>query len=532
MDAQFRVQEEELDERKLRWSRACWGEAAPSVPILDSTLAALILEHVSTRVVVVDRDRRYRYANAEALKFMGLPAECVVGRLMSEVLDERVYHGFVPIFERAFGGESVHLEGWVRYKKHGRRFREQQVMPYAPGGGTVQAVVVCGLDHTALRLSEQQLAIRDEQLRLSEALKTAIVDNAHAAIVSTRSDGSIVEFNPSAEAMFGWSRTEVIGRSASDLLIPRRYRDRHEVLRHRLCAGELPRLLGRRRETQALCADGREIPVEVVVWRTDVDARPYYTASINDLSERQRATLEIQRQREALRRCERFSTMGGLVAGVAHELNNPLAIVMGRAALLEERCASRPDLQREARQIRDAAERCGRIVRSFLDMARGRPLQRCRVALNDTVRAAAELLAFTYRTHDTELRLDLGDALPPLLADEDQLAQIVLNLLVNAQQVLATVEVAERRVVVTTEAERDAAGNACAVRLRVADTRPGVSEDAKARLFEVCFTAKAEGIGTGLGLASSRAVARDHGGDLVLEASDSGAAFVLTLPIG
>lgn len=499
--------------------------------MLDPALTALILEQIATRVVVVDRNHRYLYANVEALRFMGLPSERVIGHPMSDVLDERIHRSFVPVLDRVFAGESVHIEGWVWYERQGWRYREQRLVPYAPDGGAVEAVVVCGLDHTEQRLSEQQLALKDEQLRLSEALKTAIVDHSHAALVSIDEDDRIVEFNPAAEIMFGWSRDEVYGLPLGDVLIPQRFRRRHAAAIQRLRDVGVPRILGKRVEMQASRADGREIPVELVLWRTNVEGRTYYTASINDLSERHRAMLEIQRQREALRRSERLSAVGSLLASVAHELNNPLAIVMGRATLLDGRCRDHPDLQREARLIRDAADRCGRIVRTFLNMAHERPPQRRQVSLNDIVRAAAELLAYSYRSHDIELRLELDEALPSVPADEDQLVQIVLNLMINAQQAQASGGGSDRRVVTGTGVDRSLDGRARSVWLRVADNGPGVAPSARERLFESFFTTKPEGIGTGLGLSVSRATAREHGGDLVLEPSASGAVFRLTWPL-
>ncbi|WP_284614690.1 PAS domain S-box protein [Aquabacterium humicola] len=518
------------DERELRWGDAGWGRQAPTLPALDPGLANLLLEHIATRVAVIGRDGRYVYANHGALEFMALPAERVIGRHMSEVLDEGVWHSFAPIFERLYAGESLHLSGWVHYEKQGRRYREQILVPYMPDGGPVQSVVVLGLDRTDQRLSEQELARRDEQLQRAEALKSAIVDHAQTALISSDAEGRIVEFNAAAEAMFGRPRGEALGRSIGEVLVPPRHREAHDNGLRRMQAGAPSQMMGRRVELEALRADGSEFPIEMVLWRTDVGGTVFYTASITDLSERRRAAQEIARQREALRQSERLTAMGSLLAGVAHELNNPLAIVMGRATLLEERCADRPDLLKDAKQIRDAADRCGRIVRTFLNMARSRPSNPTRMSLNDVARAAAELLAYTYRSHAIELKLELDGALPAVQADEDQIAQIVLNLLVNAQHVLSQSD-GVRRVTLRTGVVPESGELPASAWLRVVDTGPGVAPDVRARLFEPFFTTKPQGSGTGLGLSVSRTLARKQGGDLTLEDSAAGAVFQLRLPL-
>ena len=239
--------------------------------------------------------------------------------------------------------------------------------------------------------------------------------------MSTDAEGRIVEFNPAAEAMFGQRRADLIGRSVGDVLIPPRHRVAHDAGMKRVTAGGPARIMGRRIEMSALRADGREFPVEMVLWRTEVAGSAYYTASMFDLSARQDAAREIERQREALRQSEKLTAMGSLLAGVAHELNNPLAIVLGRAALLEEKLADDPALAADARRIREAAERCGRIVRTFLNMARSKPAHREAVAINDLVRAAADILAYTYRSHGVALELNLPDDLPAVMADGDQI---------------------------------------------------------------------------------------------------------------
>jgi PAS domain S-box-containing protein len=165
--------------------------------------------------------------------------------------------------------------------------------------------------------------------------------------VSTNEAGLIVEFNPAAEAMFGRPRAAVLGLPVAQVIVPPRLRASEgqalQFWRDEAEAGP-----ARRMEVTAQRADGREFPAEVVLWRTEVDSAEIFTASITDLSERHAAAKQIERQRDALRQSEKLSAMGNLLAGVAHELNNPLAIVMGRASVLEEKCAGDPALQRDA----------------------------------------------------------------------------------------------------------------------------------------------------------------------------------------
>ena len=366
--------------------------------------------------------------------------------------------------------------------------------------------------------------------RLAAAFRAALIDNAPTAIVTADGQGRLVEFNPAAEQMFGRRRDEVLGHDVGEIVVPQRLRDAHRAELARLFAGETIDGFGRPLQSHGQRADGSEFPMQTLGCRVRVDGADFYTAFITDLSGERAAQRQIERQREALRQSEKLTAMGSLLASVAHELNNPLAIVMGRASLLEDKAAGTP-VADDARRIREAADRCGRIVRTFLAMARQRPPQRSAVPLNDLVRAAAELLAYTLRSHAVELTMALADDLPPVQADADQLGQVVLNLLVNAQQALAGRE-GPRRVTVTTGLEARREGREPRVWLRVADNGPGVGEEMRERIFEPFVTSKTEGSGTGLGLSVSRAIVREHGGDLVLEtASAGGASFRLSLPM-
>ena len=228
--------------------------------------------------------------------------------------------------------------------------------------------------------------------------------------------------------------------------------------------------------------------------------------------------------REALAQAEKLSAMGSLLASVSHELNNPLAIVVGQSQLLEELAAD-PDTLERAGRIRDAAERCARIVRTFLAMARQKTPNHGAVALQPVIQEAQELVSYTFGTNGIELLQDLPDAPVTVGGDRDQLMQIIVNLLINAQQALSG-RPGPRRVWLSL-----AAGQGDVV-LSVRDNGPGVAHVHRAKIFDAFFTTKPEGVGTGIGLALCRTIVENHGGSLELsDPAGGGAAFLVRLPL-
>jgi CheY-like chemotaxis protein len=218
--------------------------------------------------------------------------------------------------------------------------------------------------------------------------------------------------------------------------------------------------------------------------------------------------------------------MGSLLAGVAHELNNPLSVVMGQAALLELTAGAGPMAERVGKIIK-AAERCARIVKNFLALARQQPMERQAVSLNQVVQEAVELLAYPLRVDTVEIALELAPDLPEIWADPHQLHQLVVNLVSNAHQAMRTIS-APRRIILTTQLVPAARR----VLFAVADTGPGISSEVQGRIFEPFFTTKPVGQGTGLGLSLCQGIVERHGGSIrVASQPGHGAVFSIELPV-
>jgi nitrogen-specific signal transduction histidine kinase/CheY-like chemotaxis protein len=248
--------------------------------------------------------------------------------------------------------------------------------------------------------------------------------------------------------------------------------------------------------------------------------------AIVDLSERVQAEMEVARQREVFHQKEKMAALGSLLAGLAHELNNPLSVVSGQSLMLED-AVDDEKLAERARRIRDAADRCSRTVRTFLSMARSKAPERVPVALNEAVTASVDLVSHSLQNSGVEVDLKLDPELADVMADGDQIHHLVSNLIVNAEHAMR--ETYGRRVLTITTGFDDAARQ---IVLSVADTGPGVPDEIFERIYEPFFTTKPGAAGTGIGLALCRDIALSHGGDISYSSNEpEGAIFTVRLPL-
>jgi len=381
-------------------------------------------------------------------------------------------------------------------------------------------------DGMAREVAETQTRLRrdiaareaaEEALRASEEHYRAMFNASIDGLALWNASGEVVDTNPALRRMYGFGEGEPVTLPTPCDAGPCY---RREFLAAALAGASL------HEEVTELRADGSTLEVEVHAIPMHYQGRPHVLTIARDVTEKKRSAEELTRQRESLYQREKLAALGSLLAGVAHELNNPLSVVVARAVLLEER--GDPATHGAAAKIRTAAERCARIVRTFLAMARQQRPERGPVAINEVIAAALDITGYAIRTSSVEVELDLAADVPLVHADADQLHQVLLNLIINAQQALQD-RAPPRRIRISSRFD----AVADSIRITVADNGPGIPAHLRARVFEPYFTTKPTGLGLGVGLAVSLGIVEAHGGTLGVECpAGGGAVFTIALPVG
>ena len=338
---------------------------------------------------------------------------------------------------------------------------------------------------------------------LAEERFRVAVEGSPSGILLADRTGRIVLVNRQVEALFGYRREELVGESV-EKLVPGRFRAAHAQLREGFFGAPETRPMGAGRDLWGVRKDGREFPVEIGLNPLETEEGPMVLASIIDIS-RQRA---MERQ---LLQTEKLTALGQLSAGVAHEINTPLANITLVAESVRRR--STDDwVQRRMETVVSQVESCARIVKGLLDFARQQEPKIRPVNAGDAVRQAIEFVRAKV-SPDVRFEANGVDDGIWVLADEFQLRQVLTNLFLNASEAMegrGSIRVSVRH---EPSPGRDPPANE--VVFDVEDSGPGIPLEVLPHLFEPFYTTKSDRGGTGLGLSVVHGIVQSFGGRIV-----------------
>ncbi|MBI3890398.1 MAG: response regulator [Candidatus Wallbacteria bacterium] len=364
---------------------------------------------------------------------------------------------------------------------------------------------------------ERKVVARTRELEELEDYKESLLRSLGWGMLVVDLGGTVKSFNPAAEVTLGFTASQAQGHRYTEVpgLAPF-----FDELARSLATGKA----GAYQETETTTPTRHTLYLGFVVNPLVVHSgeRKGSIVSFSDITEKRQ--MEMQ-----LNQTEKLSTIGQLAGGVAHEINNPLGVILGFTQILLKQAGFTDQNVRRLQNVERQALRCKDIVSSLLKFARRSKMQVQPLQVNHVVEETLALMGRQLEMENIRLERDLAPDLPDIGGDENELEQVFFNLIVNARHALAGSAPENQDNLVLTVRSRLADGW---VEVRVDDTGPGIPLPMWEKIFDPFFTTKEPGQGTGLGLSVSRGIVKRHGGDLRLEqSSERGSTFLVRLPV-
>lgn len=457
---------------------------------------------------------------AEAL--FGFTAEEAIGQSIDIIVPDELRGEVRGFLAQVKDGGKVEHHETTRVNKSGQRIQVSlSISPIKSPSGAIIGAAKVARDISA-RIKAQ------EALRESERLAQDIIASALDGFVQLNDVGEVIEWNPQAEAIFGWSREEALGTPLSELYLPAEHQLHSVAMIERVREEGESAHLGQRFKLDALHKDGRVIKIEVAL--TALRRRDGYVFNgfVRDL------TKQIAAE-EQLRQAQKMESVGHLTGGVAHDFNNVLTVITGTIDMLAEAVAEKPQLAAIAKLISEAADRGAELTGHLLAFARKQPLQPRETNINDLIVEAVKLLRATLG-EQIEVEAFLKHDAWLALVDPNQLSSALLNLAINARDAMPN---GGKLVLETSNAVLDQsyADSHAEVQpgdyvlFAVSDTGSGIPEGIRAKVFEPFFTTKGVGRGTGLGLSMVYGFVKQSGGHIKIYSEEGhGTTFKIYLP--
>lgn len=368
-----------------------------------------------------------------------------------------------------------------------------------------------------LRRALGELEDKNRQLERSgeqRALLANISASSPYPIIMGDVAGHILVWNEAAKELFGWTREEILGRRGMEILVPPEHRDKAQAFVQEAMSGKVVH-----GELECLAKEGELIPVEMTLsaMRNDQGRVIGRVSILHDLR-------DIRQLRTSLLQAEKMSAVGQLAAGVAHEINNPLGIILGFAQSMAKRIKADDPIALPAKSIEREALRCKNLVQELLVFSRDNKCKVDKYDLNKILESTLSIIEAQAKVRSVEVFKELG-ALHPLVGDQNQMQQVIINLCSNAIDAMPM----GGRLLVRTRGH--AAENGERIILEIEDNGSGIPKEIRDKIFNPFFTTKEVGKGTGLGLSVVYEIIQKHNGTIELRSEvGRGTTFSISLP--
>ncbi|MBN1586453.1 MAG: PAS domain S-box protein [Candidatus Omnitrophica bacterium] len=383
----------------------------------------------------------------------------------------------------------------------------------------------------------------DEHFRLA-------VESSPSGMVMINEEGQMVLVNSEAEKLFGYRRDELLGRPV-EILVPEASRGKHPEFVRKYFEEPNTVVMGLRRELAGQRKDGSCFPAEIGLNPIRTSEGLFVLSSVIDITERKQAEEELQRAHEELKkshdelkatqlqliRAAKMESIGRLAAGVAHEVKNPLmTLIIGIKYLAQHLKSQSADVITLLGDMDDSVQRADRIVKGLLDFSAPVQLEITVEDINSAIEEALRLMKHELDKEQITVEKDLAYPLPPIRIDINKIQQVLINIITNAAHSMkGGGKLTVRTQLLDLEAGDDIVGRRkddpfrvgdTVVKIEVADTGRGISQDKLEKIFDPFFTTKAAGEGTGLGLSVVRQIVEMHKGVIKIENRATGGVVV------
>jgi len=481
-------------------------EAQKSLKETFETLDALI-NSIPDLIYFKNPERIYVQVNKAFEKFFNLNKKEIIGKRDEEILPSDLAKYCIKSDQKVLESKKT-LKFIEKFKNSDGEIIifETVKTPLFDDKRNLIGIIGVSRDITEAKRTE-------EKIKLQKAFFQSLFENSPEAIVTLNKNGLIENVNAKFTELFGYTLEEIKGKDLNELIVPKELIEEAKQLDKNAMKEIISIETIRRRK------DGTKFPVSILGAPIYIDNKAVgYYGIYRDLTEK-------KKMEEELIHSERLSTLGELIAGIAHELNNPLTTVIGYSEFILSTEMGKEELIDKLKKIKEEADRCFRIVQNLLDIARYHPPEKDYADLNYTIEKAIQIKNYEFSVDNIKVIKEFDHSIPPIRINEHRIQQAILNLLINAHEALLNKR-GEREIRVKTKKEGEKAI------IEISDNGPGISEENLGKIFLPFFTTK-KGVkkGTGLGLSIVQKIVREHNGNIFVSSKEGkGAAFTIVLP--